>query len=168
MRLLIDGNSWLNQALLRGVDHDNGRIVEVDGKQHQVNGFQYGVDGFTDKLRFALEHFSTAPRQCVLVWDGKNSKLRRRTYLPTYKEGRDKVAQVSEQLNLARDRVNEIAYHLGMHVVHQDGLEADDVIGYLCANLRTQRNTVISADGDLAVLVDENSTTAPRLVCKCG
>lgn len=157
MRLIIDGNSWLNQALLRGVDHDNGKVVEVDGKQHQVNGFQYGVDGFTDKLAYALKEFSVAPRQCVLVWDGKNSKLRRRTYLSTYKEGRDKVAQVSEQLNLARDRVNEIAYHLGMHVVHQDGLEADDVIGYLCANLRTQRNTVISADGDLAVLVDENT-----------
>ena len=38
MKLLIDGNSYLNQALLRGVDHDDGRVVTgPDGKQNNKN-----------------------------------------------------------------------------------------------------------------------------------
>ena len=37
MRLIVDGNSLLNQALLRGVDHDQGFTIEHEGKTIQVN-----------------------------------------------------------------------------------------------------------------------------------
>lgn len=157
MRLLIDGNAYLNPALLRGVDHDAGRVVDFEGKSVQVNGAQYGIDGFWGKVSKDLEHFSLAPRDCVLVWDGVGSKALRRTFLPTYKEGRDKCPEVSEQLNIARDYVTQMAYHLGVHVVSQAGYEADDVLGYLCQHLRTQRNVVCTVDGDLNVLVDDNT-----------
>lgn len=159
MRLLIDGNSLLNAALLRGVDHDNGRMVrdEETGKDVQVNSAQYGVDNFFDKIKSALDHFGAAPRQCVLVWDGKNAKVRRRTFLERYKEGRDKHPAVSEQLNIARERCTNMMLALGAPVVHQDGMEADDVLGYLVKHLRTSRNTVVTSDGDLSVLVDDNT-----------
>jgi 5'-3' exonuclease len=158
MRLIVDANSWLNQALLRGTDHDNGRVVlDAEGKKVQVNNADYGVDGFFEKLTAALEKFGSAPREVLLVWDGANAKLRRRTFLPTYKAGRDKIPEVSEQLNLARDTVNRMSYALGMPVIQQPGLEADDVIAYLCAHLRNDRNTVVTGDGDLSRLVDENT-----------
>lgn len=158
-RLIIDGNSWLNQALLRGEDHDEGRRIldAATGKHIQVNGFQYGVDGFFEKFEQNLTQFDLAPRQGILVWDGKNAKARRRTFLPTYKEGRDKIAEVSEQLNLARERVTHMMLDLGVPVAQQDGLEGDDVIGYLCKTQRYERNIVSTVDGDLCVLCDDNT-----------
>ena len=156
MKLLIDGNSYLNQALLRGVDHDEGRVVTgADGKQTQVNSADYGVEGFWDKVSRDIDHFGVAPRQVTLIWDGANSKNTRRTFLPQYKEGRDKAPEVSEQLNIARDRVSKMALHLGMRVIQQKSYEADDVIGYLCKHLRSEPIVVCTADGDLSVLVDD-------------
>jgi 5'-3' exonuclease len=158
MRLIIDGNSWMNQALLRGVDHDEGRVIQVDGKPVQVNGAQYGIDGFFEKFSDHLKEFDLAPRQAILVWDGRNAKLRRRSFLPTYKVGRDKCDAVSEQLNIARERATQMMRDLGVHIAQQEGLEADDVIGYLCKNLRNEKNVVATVDGDLSVLVDENTS----------
>ena len=158
MRLLIDANGYLNPALLRGVDHDEGRVVTgPDGKQTQVNGWQYGVDGFWDKMTDLIKRFDVAPRQCVLVWDGANAKAMRRSFIANYKGGRDKAPEVSEQLNIARDRCNEMALHLGMHIAKQDGMEADDVLDYLRRTLRTQKNIVCTGDGDMTVQVDENT-----------
>lgn len=158
MRLLIDGNSLLNAALLRGVDHEGGRVVKTeDGKQVQVNGFQYGVDGFFDKVLETLKEFNAAPRQIVCVWDGKNAKQRRRAYLPQYKLGRDKIDAVNEQLNLARTACQQHLKDLGATNAWQDGMEADDVLDYLCKNARSMRNVVVTSDGDLTVLVDENT-----------
>lgn len=158
MKLIIDGNSYLNMALLRGVDNDNGRVITgPDGKHTQVNSADYGVDGFWDKVGEALDHFEVAPRKTVIVWDGANSKLTRRTHLATYKAGRDKAPEVSEQLNIARDRVEVMAKLLGMHTVVQKNYEADDVIAYLCKHLRTEPNVVCTSDGDLSILVDDNT-----------
>lgn len=157
MKLIIDANSFLNQALLRGTDHDQGRVVEFEGKQVQVNSAQYGIDGFWDKVKQVLDRFDVAPRKVILVWDGASAKAMRQNWLPTYKQGRDKCPEVSAELNKAREQVSKMAYHLGIMVVQQKAREADDVIGYLCKYLRTERNTVCSSDGDLAVLVDENT-----------
>lgn len=158
MRLIFDLNSYMNAALLRGVDHDGGRIVTDDeGKQVQVNSAQYGVDGFWDKVEKDLADFVMPPRQCIMVLDGINAKLIRRSELPTYKKGRDKHPAVSEQLNMARDQAVKMALALGMHVVKQDKYEADDVIGYLAKHLRTEPNVICTSDGDLSVLVDENT-----------
>jgi DNA polymerase I-like protein with 3'-5' exonuclease and polymerase domains/5'-3' exonuclease len=90
-----------------------------------------------------------------MVIDGTNSKATRRTFLPQYKAGRDKAPEVSEQLNIARDRVSKMALHLGMRVIQQKSYEADDVIGYLCKHLRSEPIVVCTADGDLSVLVDD-------------
>jgi 5'-3' exonuclease len=156
VKLIFDLNSYLNMALLRGVDHDDGRVVTgPDGKQTQVNSADYGVEGFWDKVSKDIDHFGVAPRQCTMVIDGTNSKATRRTFLPQYKAGRDKAPEVSEQLNIARDRVSKMALHLGMRVIQQKSYEADDVIGYLCKHLRSEPIVVCTADGDLSVLVDD-------------
>ncbi len=158
MRLIVDGNALLNAALLRGVDHDGGKVVADDaGRPVQVNSAEYGVEGFFEKLLSALELFDRVPRDVVCVWDGKDSKARRRRFIPNYKVGRDKHPAVSEQINLARERCTQELKDMGATNVWQAGMEADDVIGYLCKTLRGERNTVVTVDGDLAVLVDENT-----------
>ncbi|VTU31848.1 DNA polymerase I, thermostable [Variovorax sp. PBS-H4] len=159
MRLLIDGNSYLNAALLGGTDHDYGYKVQTeDGKQVQVNGAEYGVDKFWDKVVADLEHFGAAPRQVILTWDGKNAKARRRAYLPNYKLGRDKIDEVNVELNKAREAITQMALDLGMTVMQQKGMEADDVIGYLCKTL-PGRKVVCTVDGDLSVLFDVATDT---------
>jgi len=158
MRAILDGNSLLNAALLGGIDQDDGKVVIDDnGRKHQVNSANYGVDKFFATIDQLCTEFEIAPRQMVLVWDGKNAKLRRQAFLPTYKEGRNKIAEVSEQINLARDICTQGMLDLGAHVVQQQGFEADDVIGYLCKTVRSEPNVVITSDGDLTVLVDENT-----------
>ncbi len=159
MRLIIDGNSYLNQALLRGEDKEFGRVVkDADGKEHQVNSANYGMEGFWDKYLAALKHFDVPPRQTLIIWDGMNAKQRRRSFLPTYKQGRDKIPEVNEQLNLARDTIKHATYFLGATSIEQNGMEADDVIGFLCKRLRHTPNVVCTADGDLSVLVDDNTS----------
>lgn len=157
-RLLVDANSWLNQALLRGTDHE-GRIVTdpATGKPVQVNSAQYGVDNFERKFKDALEQFDVAPVDCVFVWDGPNAKAYRRTFLERYKEGRDKLAEVSVELNAARDQLTQMLRDIGSIVVRQEQREADDVLGYIAKVARNRRNIVCTADGDMTVLVDENT-----------
>ncbi len=158
-RFIIDGNSYLNTALLGGVDHDSGRKVRTpEGKEVQVNGAEYGVDRFFDHVAKDLGHFGLAPRDIILAWDGRNAKMRRRAILPRYKEGRDKIEEVNVQLNEAREIVSKMMLDLGGTVVQQKGVEGDDVIGYLCKVLPGQK-IVGTNDGDLCVLVDALTDT---------
>lgn len=158
MRILLDGNSLLNAALLGGVDKDEGRtLVDDEGKKTQVNSANWGVDKFFEKIDEICTEFHATPREMVLAWDGSNSKARRMARLPQYKQGRSKAPEVSEQLNIARDICTKAMLGLGAHVVQQAGMEADDVLGYLCKTMRNERNVVITSDGDLTVLHDENT-----------
>jgi len=157
MRIILDGNSHLNKSILRGTDHDHGKVVVVDDKQVQVNSALYGIEGFWDRFQKDIEHFNTAPRDCIIAWDAPGAKAKRQSYLPGYKQGRAKCKEVAEQIDIARNQITQMAKNLGMHIAQQEGFEADDVIGYLCKTLRVERNVVVSGDGDLAVLVDENT-----------
>ena len=157
-RILIDGNAILNSVLLRGIDHDAGVVkVNAQGKKITVNSASYGVFGFFDRLYEILTEFNLAPRQVVCVWDGRNAKMSRQVWLPRYKEGREKDPDVFAQINAARDSVREYLRELGATNMHQDMAEADDVIGYLAQTLRDGRNLIVTVDGDLAVLVDDNT-----------
>lgn len=157
-RVLIDGNAILNSVLLRGVDHDAGVVkVNEQGKKITVNSASYGVFGFFDRLYEILTEFNLAPRQVVCVWDGRNAKMSRQVWLPRYKEGREKDPDVFAQINAARESVREYLRELGATNMHQDMAEADDVIGYLAQTLRDGRNLIVTVDGDLAALVDDNT-----------
>lgn len=157
-RALIDGNAILNSVLLRGVDHDAGVVkVNEQGKKITVNSASYGVFGFFDRLHEILTEFNLAPRQVVCVWDGRNAKMSRQVWLPRYKEGREKDPDVFAQINAAREAVREYLRELGATNMHQDMAEADDVIGYLAQTLRDGRNLIVTVDGDLAALVDDNT-----------
>jgi DNA polymerase I-like protein with 3'-5' exonuclease and polymerase domains/5'-3' exonuclease len=91
------------------------------------------------------------------VWDGFNATHLRKEELPEYKAGRSKHDSEREQLGIARDQVSTAMTGLGTTIVQNDWCEADDVIGYLCKTLKSERNIVVTSDGDLNVLVDENT-----------
>ena len=155
-RLIVDLNSLLNAALLGGKDPD-ADIQVIEGKPVPVNTARYGVDRLFDRLAGILNEMSTAPRNVIGVWDGASAKSVRQRLLPGYKAP-SKADPVYEQLNLARPIVSQMLRDMGAHTVQCETCEADDVIGYLAHRLRTRRNIVVSGDGDLAVLVDENTS----------
>lgn len=155
-RLLVDLNSLLNAALLGGKDPD-GEIVVQDGKPISINSARYGVDRFFERLSGILEQFDAAPRNVIGVWDGERAKAVRQALLPGYKAP-SKAAPVYEQLNLARPIINQMLHDLGAHTVACETCEADDTIAYLVERLRTRRNIVVTGDGDLSVLTDENTS----------
>lgn len=154
-RLLVDLNSMLNAALLGGKDPEGVILIE-DGKPITVNSARYGVDRFFERFAGVLEQFDAAPRNVIGVWDGERAKSVRQALLPGYKAP-SKSDPVYEQLNLARPTITQMLRDMGAHTVQCETCEADDVLGYLAQRLRTRRNIVVSGDGDLMVLVDENT-----------
>lgn len=154
-RLLIDLNSILVGAILGGKDPDAHTTI-VDGKVVSVNTARYGVDKFFDRFVEVLRHFNTAPRNVIGVWDGKNAKLYRQGILPAYKAS-TRSGPEYEQINKAREIVSQMLHDLGAHTVVCDGCEGDDTIAYLTKHMRTRKNIVVTGDGDLMVLVDDNT-----------
>lgn len=152
--LLFDMSAVLWQNLLAGKDKEGGREVAHptdDGKVVWVNSAEFGFDNFVNNLGSLLHKFDAAPRDVVMVFDGKNSKLLRQQIHPEYKAGRDKTAEIFEQFEKLRERVKVTLLSLGALAVWQDGMEADDVLCYLSQNLRSKR-TIVSNDGDMLVL----------------
>ena len=147
----------LNAAILGGEDKEFGRKIEVDGKPVQVNGWRYGLDKFMDSIATDLTEFDLAPRDVLLVWDGRNAKNMRRVIHPDYKAGRDKCDEVNVELDLAREACSKAMLDLGAQVLQQTGREADDVIGYLAHTLKDEPGIISTADGDLAVCINENT-----------
>ena len=157
-RLIVDLNSMLNAALLGGKDPDGFSVTDESGKAVQVNTALYGVERFFDALVETMREFAVAPMNVIGVWDGLGAKQFRQARLPGYKVGRDKNPAVHEQLSKAREQVSEMMRNVGVTCVHVEGREADDVIAYLTQKLRDMPNVVVSGDGDMAVLVDANTS----------
>lgn len=156
-RLLVDLNAVLNAALQGGKDPDGATVQTEDGKLKHVNTALYGVERFFDYLVPDMKRFEVAPKDVIGVWDGLQAKQARQMHLPAYKAGREKLPQIHEQLTLAREQVNRRLRQVGVTTCAVKGREADDVIGYLAQELRDRPNIVSTVDGDLAVLVDDNT-----------
>jgi DNA polymerase I-like protein with 3'-5' exonuclease and polymerase domains/5'-3' exonuclease len=157
--LLLDMSSIGWQNLLAGKDKENGREVAhptKEGKTVYVNSAEYGFENFVSNLSAHLERFKAAPRDIVMVFEGKNAKLLRQSINPNYKAGRDHAPEQYEEFTKLLDKIRATLLELGALAVWQDGIEADDVLCYLAKNLKSPR-TVISNDGDLLVLREDKS-----------
>lgn len=154
-RLVIDLNSILTGSLLGGKDPDALHQI-VEGKVVSINSARYGVDKFFARFVEVLKEFNTAPRDVIGVWDGKNAKAYRQGFLPQYKAS-TRSGPEYEQINIARTIVSQMLHDMGAHTVLCDACEADDVIAFLVQRMRTRKNIVVTGDGDLMVLVDDNT-----------
>lgn len=156
-RVIVDLNSTLNAALLGGKDPDGLTAVNESGKAVHVNTALYGVERFFDALLGTMNSLQVTPKDCIGVWDGLGAKMYRQAILPQYKQGRDKLPEVHAQLAKAREMLAPMLRSVGFTVCHVKGREADDVIAHLTQRLRDRPNIVVSGDGDMAALVDENT-----------
>lgn len=157
-RLLIDTSSVLWTCLLAGKDNEFGKRVKVGElgiKEVLVNSASYGYELAVNHILTAATELHIVPRDMIFVVEGKNSKSGRQALYPGYKSGRDKIAEQYEEFNKAKETLIQAFLNVGAQAVSQDGVETDDVIGYLTDHLEGECY-VLSYDKDLAQTVREN------------
>lgn len=141
--ILVDGSSYLYRAF-----HALPALTTSSG---QPTGAVRGVVSMIKKL---LREYQ--PTHLAVVFDAKGKTFRDDLY-PDYKATRppmpDELAQQIEPLhNMIRA--------LGIPVIVEEGVEADDVIGTLAKQAREQGFDVLisTGDKDMAQLVDDHIT----------
>lgn len=141
--ILVDGSSYLYRAF-----HAMPSLTNSKGFP---TGAVYGVINMLKRLLldYDIEHIA-------VVFDAKGKTFRDEIY-DKYKAHR-KV--MPPELALQIDRIHEIIGALGLPIIMESGVEADDVIGTLAKNAALQgMNSLISTgDKDLAQLVDQHIT----------
>ena len=136
--LLVDGSSYLFRAF-----HALPDLRTLDGFP---TGAVRGVIGMLKKLQNDFEGSPVA-----VVFDSKGKTFRDDLY-PEYKANRTKMA---DDLRLQIEPIFEIVRAMGLPLIIEPGVEADDVIGTLAQQATaTSRPAVISTgDKDMAQLV---------------
>ncbi len=141
--ILIDGSSYLYRAF-----HAMPALTNSHG---EPTGAIYGV---INMLRSLLKEYN--PEHIAVVFDAKGKTFRDELY-DKYKANR---TEMPEDLIKQIEPIHQIIKAMGLPIIMEDGVEADDVIGTL-AQTATKKNlhTLISTgDKDLAQLVNQHVT----------
>jgi 5'-3' exonuclease/DNA polymerase I-like protein with 3'-5' exonuclease and polymerase domains len=159
-KLLLDMSSIMWTCLLVGKDKEGGREAawpdNPEKKPVWINSAAYGFEMFVNSVVATMNRFEAAPGDVVMVFDGPHSKLLRQQALPDYKGKRDHHPDSYIEFDKLREKAKRTLLDLGALAVHQDGMEADDVLCFLSQKLQT-KNIVVSNDGDLLVLQGPNT-----------
>lgn len=155
-RMLLDMSSICWMSLYAGEDKEFGRRMDFNGKSVLVNSAQHGYENAVNHIVAAMTKFNLVPSDLILVIEGENSKSLRQFILPSYKDTREARPKESyDEFNILKEMLAQTFLDLGAQVVTQDGLESDDVLGYLAKNLEGEVY-VLTNDKDLSVLVEGN------------
>jgi len=154
--LIIDGlNTFLRSFTM--INHMN-----PDG--HHIGG----LTGFLKSVGYTIR--MADPTKVVIVFDGVGGSSARRNLFPAYKANRNTSRMTNysifsskdeeqESINNQISRLIQYLQCLPVTVISIDGLEADDIIGYLANKFQkheaTQKVTIMSADKDFLQLVSD-------------
>jgi len=156
--LIIDGlNAFLrNFTMINHVNPDGAHIG--------------GLTGFLKSIGYAIK--MTNPTKVIIVFDGIGGSNARRNLYPEYKANRSTSRVVNKTMFQSKDEEAEsinnqmerlILYLkcLPVSIISVDGLEADDIIGYLALlfekHSNTKNITIMSADQDFLQLVSDKT-----------
>ncbi len=141
--VLIDGSSYLFRAY-----HALPPLTTSSGKP---TGAIYGVINMIKKLMHDHSHDYFA-----VVFDPKGKTVRHQIF-PAYKANRTKMP---EELGVQIAPLQDLIRAMGLPLIIQDGVEADDVIGTLAvyAEKHGIKTLISTMDKDMAQLVNENIT----------
>jgi len=143
--ILVDGSSYLYRAFFASQQAD---LRTSDGTPTGA------VRVMTSMLRSLINQYPQSP--LVVVFDAKGKTFRDEIY-PEYKAQRPSMP---DDLRLQVEPIHDIIRAMGLPLVVEEGVEADDVIGTLAREASEKgRATVISTgDKDMAQLVDQHVT----------
>lgn len=125
--------------------------------------------GCLNHISYMIKQYN--PRMVFCVFDGEDNAGRRQILNEDYKADRgQKHKMLASPLTLnaedsaksrefQRNLLIKILQHLPVHTIEIDGLEADDVIGYLSKQYFTgkSKKIIFSADKDFIQLIDEDT-----------
>jgi len=154
--LIIDGlNTFLRAFTM---------INHINPNGHHIGG----LTGFLKSIGYAIKMLN--PTKVVVVFDGVGGSNARRNLYPEYKTNRHasrmtnysiftSKEEETESINNQMARLIQYLKCLPITVVSIDGLEADDIIGYLTNKFQsydeTENVTIMSADKDFLQLISE-------------
>jgi len=128
-----------------------------------------GISGVVNNISRFAEKFNAD--KVICLFDGVNSRDRRRKLLETYKANRDKGSNIQSPFDLSIENLKELerlqlsvlyelCNYLPVKKLYFKELEADDLIGYIVTTYFSQkdgRRIIISADKDFYQLIDNNT-----------
>src|SRR5699024_9026482 len=135
--ILIDGSSWLFRAY-----HVLPPLTTQDGRPTGA------IHGMSNMLRRCLRDYDA--ERIVVVCDAPGKTFRSELF-PDYKAHRPPVP---EELSDQFDGITAIVCALGLPLIQEAGVEADDVIGTLAAR-DDGEVLIVTSDKDMAQLVNE-------------
>ena len=139
--VLVDGSSYLYRAF-----HALPPLTNHNG---QPTGAVYGV---VRMIRALLEEYK--PERVAVIFDAKGKTFRHKMY-SDYKANRPPMP---EDLQVQIKPLHELIEALGIPLLSEAGVEADDVIGTLANNAIEQNHRVLisTGDKDMAQLVNKD------------
>lgn len=158
MKLIYDMSSFIWRGLLAGKDPE-AFTVEHEGKKVSVNGWGHGYENAMNMMLRAMADAKVQPIDCILVFEGMNSKARRRLIDPDYKSGRDSRPDAAYlEFQKVRDEIEKAWHAVGALCCSQAYVEGDDVLGWFADNL-PGRIMIATFDGDMTVCNTEPGET---------
>lgn len=143
--ILVDGSSYLYRAFFASQQAD----------LRTQDGFPTGaVRVVTSMLRSLLKQYPESP--VTVVFDAKGKTFRDELFAE-YKANRPSMP---DDLRLQVEPIHQIIRAMGIEVLVEEGVEADDVIGTLAREATEKCRSVIisTGDKDMAQLVNEQVT----------
>lgn len=138
--VIIDGNNLMFRAF-----YALPQLSNFDGE------ISNAVFGFTNMLVKIIKEIS--PKYIAVAFDVSKNNFRREKF-PEYKGTRKPTPpDLISQFPIIKDLLNK----MHIRVVEQEGLEADDLIGCLSKQFKTE-NIIVSADRDAFQLISDKTT----------
>lgn len=161
--------------MIQGELFDGIKYLIVDGHNFAyraglVSGFSLSTsDGDDTTVLFAMLNMirhqvdKYKPEEVCVCWDWEGSKIKEALY-PEYKEARKVIREKKDSfidkslfIDIGKQirELQGVLPHFGIKQVKVHGVEADDVIGLLCEELKGV--LVVSSDKDLLQLVNDGA-----------
>ena len=159
----------------------NSRVLIIDGLNTFIRSWTTnptmnedgdhtgGVIGSLKSIGYQIREFN--PTRCIVTFDGQGGSNSRKKIHEGYKAGREKnrfrvnrqygemMTEEEERLSMKQQFVwlNDILDYLPVQTMIYDGIEADDVIGYLTTQVlkEDEEVVIVSTDKDFLQLVSE-------------
>jgi 5'-3' exonuclease len=162
--------------------HKNSKTLIIDGLNTFIRSWSTapnlndngdhigGIVGTLKSIGYAIRLLN--PTRVIIAFDGKGGSKSRKEIYAGYKAERSKnkirlnraitvnMNPEDEQVSMRRQMVclAELLTHLPLTIMLHDGIEADDVIGYITTQLRKEGEKVVimSSDKDFLQLVNKD------------
>ena len=155
MKILFDMASVLKVGMYSG-DCPESYVVDFEGKEVEIRPASHGHSNALDYMLEVIDKYKCSPEDCILVFEGMDTKKRRLAISSDYKKNRDKSApEFYKEYNAAKGMLLEDFRKVGAICVEQKMAEGDDTLAFLVDKL-DEEMLVVSGDGDLTVLAGEN------------